>query len=130
MRLFALAAAALVAAGCMARGTSSGSDSAGSTVLEISVSRGGESPTKVWTLRCPAGGTLPNAARACKRLLALERPFAPTPKQAACTLIYGGPQVADVRGTFKGRRVKARFTRKNGCEIERWNRVRFLFPNA
>jgi hypothetical protein len=46
----------------------------------------------------------------------------------ACTEIYGGPQVAEVRGTFKGRRIQARFTRANGCEIDRWDRHRFLFP--
>jgi hypothetical protein len=44
-----------------------------------------------------------------------------------CTQIYGGPQEAVVRGTFRGRRVSIRFTRRNGCEIARWNRVAFLF---
>jgi len=130
MKVVALAAAVLVAAGCTAGGTASGSGSAGQTLLEIDVSLGGDSLTKHWTLRCPAGGTLPRPARACRRLEALDRPFAPVPKNAACTLIYGGPQVAEVRGTFKGRRVKARFTRTDGCEIARWNRVRFLFPSA
>jgi hypothetical protein len=60
----------------------------------------------------------------------MDHPFAPVPKSAACTLIYGGPQVAEVDGKFRGRKVNARFTRQNGCEIARWNRVRFLFPNA
>jgi hypothetical protein len=32
-----------------------------------------------------------------------------------------------VRGTFRGRRVSIRFTRRNGCEIARWNRMAFLF---
>ncbi|MGH2922070.1 MAG: SSI family serine proteinase inhibitor, partial [Gaiellaceae bacterium] len=69
-------------------------------------------------------------ARACRRLEAFDRPFAPTPKNTACTLVYGGPQTAQVRGTFEGRRVNARFSRRNGCEIARWNRVRFLFPGV
>jgi hypothetical protein len=38
--------------------------------------------------------------------------------------------VGQVRGTFRGRRVRASFNRTNGCEIERWNRVAFLFPSA
>ena len=52
--------------------------------------------------------------------------FAPTPPGAACTQIYGGPQQAVVTGTLAGSRVWARFMRRNGCEIGRWNRVTFL----
>jgi len=44
-----------------------------------------------------------------------------------CTEIYGGPQEALVRGVFRGRRVRATFRRRDGCEINRWNRVAFLF---
>jgi len=102
-----------------------------STRLEISISLGGKNaPTKLWTLNCPAGGTLPNPARACRRLEALDDPFAPVPRSAACTAIYGGPQIAEVRGSFHGRSINAHFARGNGCEIVRWNRVRFLFPGA
>jgi hypothetical protein len=80
-----------------------------------------------WTLRCsPPGGTLPAAAAACRRLLALRGPFAPTPRRTVCTQVYGGPQEAVVRGTFAGRRVRTRLTRRNGCAIARWDRVRFL----
>ena len=57
----------------------------------------------------------------------MARPFAPVPKGVACTQIYGGPQIAIVSGTFRGRRVWARFSRVDGCQTERWNRVRFLF---
>ena len=48
----------------------------------------------------------------------------------ACTEIYGGPQEADVRGTFRGRRSMPSFNRTNGCEIERWDKVEFLFPGT
>lgn len=58
----------------------------------------------------------------------MSRPFEPVSRFVACTQVYGGPQVAEVRGTFKGRRIDARFNRTNGCEIERWNRHSFLFP--
>jgi len=91
--------------------------------------RGVNGPRREWTLRCgQPDGTLPAPGRACKRLAALKEPFAPVPMQVACTEIYGGPQVAEVRGTFRSHMVRARFTRTNGCEIARWNRVRFLFP--
>jgi hypothetical protein len=45
----------------------------------------------------------------------------------ACTEIYGGPQVARVRGYCRGAQVRATFNRTNGCQIARWNRVAFLF---
>jgi hypothetical protein len=84
----------------------------------------------VRTLRCgPAGGTLPRAAQACRRLAAMRRPFAPTPKGMTCTEIYGGPQTALVAGTYAGRRIWTRFARRNGCEIDRWTRHAFLFPD-
>jgi hypothetical protein len=47
----------------------------------------------------------------------------------ACTAIYGGPQRARVTGRLRGYPVRATFNRTNGCEIARWDRVRFLFPN-
>ena len=86
--------------------------------------------SRSWTLRCaPTGGTLPRAAAACRKLSAFSgNPFAPVPPATACSMIYGGPQVARIRGTFRGRRVAARFTRVNGCEVERWRRLAFLFP--
>jgi hypothetical protein len=91
----------------------------------------GELPKRTYTLRCnPVGGTLPQRAAACTKLARLSRPFAPVPKDLACTQIYGGPQEALVTGRFRGHPVRARFNRKDGCEISRWNRVKFLFPGA
>jgi len=105
----------------------SGTPSAQLTVTVWPAGRG--HAARVWTLRCaPVGGTLPGRARACSRLAALAAPFTPTPPGTACSQIYGGPQVAVVRGTFRGRRVAAAFARRDGCEIARWNRVAFLFP--
>jgi hypothetical protein len=84
-----------------------------------------------YTLRCnPGGGTLPRRAAACRRLAQLKAPFAGVPKNVACTEIYGGPQKAVVVGRFRGRLVRATFNRRDGCEIDRWNRVAFLFPAA
>lgn len=134
MRLAALAFVALVATGCMGRTSDDegggGGDGAPGTELEIAVTPGGEAPTKIWTLRCPDGGTLPDAAGACEQLETMDDPFAPVPKDRACTQIYGGPQEAVVRGTFRGRPVNAHFDRGNGCEIERWDAVAFLFPET
>jgi hypothetical protein len=105
---------------------------AASTSLHITVwPHGPHGARHTWTLRCaPAVGTLPNRAAACRRLLAMTRPFRRVPPDAACTEIYGGPQTALVTGRLRGARVRAQFDRHNGCEIARWNRVRFLFPAA
>ena len=132
MRLAALTLAALAVAGCGGKDSSSGSGSESTTAdLQISMSvKGSEQPSKLWTLRCPAGGTLPDAAEACRKLAELEDPFAPVPKDSACTQIFGGPELADVSGTFNGKPVDTQFSRGNGCEIERWKKVGFLFPGV
>ena len=103
MRFAIFALAALAATGCMSRSTSSGSGSGtgqvspANTKLDISVSIGGsEAPTKTWTLECPDGGTLPNPERACAKLAVLDDPFAPVPKDKACTQVFGGPEEAVV----------------------------------
>lgn len=79
----------------------------------------------IWTLRCnPAGGTLPRPVRACTRLLAGgTKLFAPRPKNAVCTEIYGGPQKALVVGTVRGQPLRGVLSRRNGCEIARWQRI-------
>jgi len=58
----------------------------------------------------------------------MRRPFEPIPSDRACTEIYGGPQEAIVAGTYGGRRIWIRLARSNGCEISRFDRLRFLLP--
>lgn len=100
------------------------------TELEIAVWPNGRSGDKEEaTLRCsPAGGSHPDADGACDRLDRLERPFVKPGGDIACTEIYGGPAVAEIRGTFDGKLVNATFARSDGCEIEQWDRHQFLFP--
>jgi Subtilisin inhibitor-like len=83
-----------------------------------------------WTLRCdPVAGTLPTRGAACARLARLgSTAFAAVPQGAACSQEYGGPEDAVVAGRLEGRRVWARFRRRNGCEIARWKRHDALFP--
>jgi hypothetical protein len=128
--------AAAVALGCVfGCSSSAASDSVAGkwrANLQIAVwpqGKRGADPQR-WTLRCgPVGGTLPAKSRACRRLLALKDPFAAS-GGGACIQIYGGPQVAEVRGRLRGAPIGTTFTRTDGCQIERWNRVRFLFPSA
>jgi len=99
------------------------------TSLTITARSAKGAPAKTWTLRCgPARGTLPHPGRACVRLATLKAPFAPVPRDAMCSQIYGGPQVARVQGVYLGRKIDATFERTDGCETARWNRVAFLFP--
>lgn len=102
------------------------------TALRIAGFADGRKPeTKVvWTLRCdPVGGSLPRRSAACRELARRGRQtLLPVPPGTACTEIYGGPQVAIVTGTIDGRPVWARLRRDDGCQIDRWERNRFLLP--
>lgn len=130
-----LVGVAVVACGCGGDGGGDGGadGSRPATDLEISFWPSGmNGASRNRTLQCrPPGGTLPNADAACTRLEELgDEAFRPVPKEIACAQIFGGPQVAEVRGTFEGRPVAAVFNRTNGCEMERWTRHEFLFPTA
>ena len=57
---------------------------------------------------------------------ATAKDFAPTPAGQACTMIFGGADKATVKGTLDGAAVDATFTRSNGCEIARWDRMTAL----
>ena len=128
LALVGLAVAAFAGAG----GAASGS---GQTALTVTYWANGtqNGAPEVWTLRCnPARGSLPHPVAACNRLAAGgPKLVAPVPLRAVCTEIYGGPQVARVIGFVEGKRVWARFTRVNGCQISRWNRLApWLFPTG
>jgi hypothetical protein len=84
-----------------------------------------DTPDVVSTLRCnPPGGSLSRPAVACRKLAGGgPRLFAPVRPDAVCTEIYGGPQRARVTGLLAGKHVWATFTRTNGCNISRWNRL-------
>ena len=93
----------------------------------------GNGGKKTWTVACsPARGTLARPAVACRKLATGgAKLFAAVPKNMMCTEIYGGPQVARVTGTVKGKRVLATLDRVNGCAIERWDRLSpWLLPRG
>lgn len=127
-RIALLVLAAALAAGC----SEAGSATDISSHLRMRVwPHGLRQASQTWTLRCnPLGGTLPHGDRACYELAAGHDLFEPTPPDRACTQVYGGPAVAAVQGSIRGRLVSARFKRTDGCEIARWDRVRFLFPGV
>jgi hypothetical protein len=103
----------------------------GATELAITVWELGKDggPPKDYTLTCdPAGGTLPEPEAACTALAAGSVQFDPVPPDTACTMIYGGTAVAEVKGTVLGEPVDAEFSRQDGCQIDRWTSATALLP--
>ncbi len=99
----------------------SGATVDGATDLTVVVKA--DSGKRTYTLVCDAGGgDHPDPAAACRSLSEMKDPFAPVPRDAMCTEIYGGPQTATVTGTFRGEPVSTKFSRTNGCEIARWEK--------
>ena len=54
----------------------------------------------------------------------------PTSKDTACTMIYGGPEEATIKGTIRGAEIDASFKRTDGCEISRWEKVQALLDEV
>ena len=126
---------AVVTAGLFARGDSDVRVSeprvVADTALRITIWAKGkaDSSPRRWMLRCkPVGGSHPSPVAACRALAANVEALEPVPATAICTEIYGGPQVAEVAGRVDGEAVRASFARTDGCQIDRWNRLRRLFP--
>jgi hypothetical protein len=120
--LVSLAAASVPAAAVSAAAT-------GQNELSVTISwRPGVQES--WTLRCdPVGGTHPNRARACAFLESLTDPFARKPTGMACTMIYSGPEQAQVVGRWHGRPVRTAFARNDGCATARWHQYRSLLSD-
>ncbi|MFI8349284.1 SSI family serine proteinase inhibitor [Streptomyces sp. NPDC085596] len=81
----------------------------------------------------PDAGDHPEPAAACRALDENTRwgqgTFAPVPPNSICTMIDGGPATAHVTGYWAGRPVDADFSRRNGCEIARWDRLVPFLPS-
>lgn len=135
--LLALVALVLAACGQDDDGGGTGADSgddvgsgaAASTSLTIEVRADADAEPTTLTLTCdPVGGDHPQAEEACAALAdAGADVFEPVPADQACTMIYGGPQTARVTGTLDGAEVDASFSRTDGCEVDRWERLGTTF---
>ena len=95
------------------------------TVLTVTFwPEGRTGPAQEAELTCdPDGGTHPQPAQACKALRGNADALAPLPPDSICTQIYGGPEEAEITGTLDGEQIQATFSRQNGCEIDRWDRL-------
>jgi hypothetical protein len=94
------------------------------TRLAITEQQGPGWPQLQWVLTCdPAGGTLPQPARACARLSGAWQPFAPPPTDVMCPMIVFGPQSLTITGYWQGTWINAQFNRNDGCQEARWNTI-------
>jgi hypothetical protein len=107
---------------------------AADTQLEIEIQRGPGLPVERYLLGCnPPSGTVSDPAAACNRIAdQVARPtktpmggLFPTDPGGqgivVCPQIYGGPEIAFVRGRFVGAPVDARLTRQNGCTMSTYD---------
>jgi hypothetical protein len=53
-----------------------------------------------------------------------------TPDDTACTMQFGGPEEATITGTIRGDEIDASFSRTDGCEITRWEKVQALLAEV
>ena len=125
----------LVVLGTAVIGRSTGrAQNAADTQLEIEIQRRPGLPVEHYVLGCdPPSGTVGDPAAACNRIADLgaqatrpsgETSFPPgpgSPGTIVCTQVYGGPEVAVVRGRFLGAPVDARLTRENGCTMSSYD---------
>ena len=152
--VMALAAAALLLAGCADSNPGSAPSSsepapspstsasspaaapAAATSLSVELMADGEAITDSWALECdgavPAGeSNAPDPAAACAALAEGGTGlFAEPGSDVACTMQYGGPQRATVSGTVNGEAVEAEFAATDGCQISRWEALSGLLGPA
>jgi hypothetical protein len=111
-----------LAAGCGDDEDGEDRPSAPATELTVTVwPEGRDGPMRQRRVECPGAPVCPELSL---------RSFAPVPRNMACTAIYGGPSVARVIGTIRGRPVDERFSLEDGCQIARWERNRALLGAA
>lgn len=111
---------AIAAAGCGASDEESASVPPRLADLTVTVDPDGTGAKKARrsVVQCDSAAD----SRACRQLADIKpKTFQPVSGKIACTELYGGPQVATVKGTLRGETIDAKFSRVNGCEISRWN---------
>lgn len=121
-RLALVAVLLLAIAGC-GGGHKDGVDGA-ANVIDLTYSAGGAVKKQALDCATPSANDKPS----CDLLAKLPTSvFKPVPAGQACTLIYGGPETATIKGTIKDVKVDATFSRTDGCEIDRFKQVEQLF---
>ncbi len=130
MRRAAVLIAAAVLAGCGSdepNPSAPGNDKLAQLTITVDSDGEGGAPAKELQLNCAE----PTDSVACGAAAGVSaRDLAPTPGDTACTQLFGGPETATIKGTIRGEPVDAQFSRRDGCEIERWKRVEALLAEV
>ncbi|MET9771168.1 SSI family serine proteinase inhibitor [Streptomyces sp. NPDC006415] len=109
------------------------------TRLTVSVENSGvPGADGTFELECgPTGGSHPQGQAACDRLAEAgatragrQELFRETPEGTMCTMIHGGDATARIVGTWEGRAVDTTASRRDGCEIARWNSLVPVLPDV
>jgi hypothetical protein len=134
-RMLLCCLAALALAGCggeeEAGGGSGSGTAAPATQLTVRVDPDGDGPEQPKQARISCEGESRGRGGPCAAAGRL-RPadFEPTPGDVACTELFGGPETATISGTLEREQVQGRFSRQDGCEIARWEKVSALLAEA
>lgn len=118
-----------------------GADGASEVLTRLTVSvenTGVAGADGTFELECgPTGGSHPQGQAACDRLAEAgatragrQELFRPTPEGTMCTMIHGGDATARIVGTWEGRAVDTTASRRDGCEIARWNSLVPVLPDV
>jgi hypothetical protein len=124
MRFAVLLVALVMVAGCGDDDETEAPASTPAPFADLKVVVTGGSDAKTGVVRC-------DAREDCGAVADIKpATFEPVPGNVACTQQYGGPETATVKGTLDGKEIDAKFSRINGCEIERWEAAKPLFEAA
>lgn len=118
------------ASGASSNSAASGSASTASAArvsLDVTFAASASGPATHYTLRCePAGGTTPDPAAACSRLLAGASLFASRRGHVMCPMIMASAGRARVSGTYLGKTVRETIV-DGGCDLARWAELKAVF---
>jgi hypothetical protein len=96
--------------------------------LDVTFAATSTSPAIHYTLRCePAGGTTPDPAAACARLLTGPSIFGGSRRlHAMCPMMVADAARATVTGTYLGKAVHVTII-NGGCDVSRWSELKMIF---
>jgi hypothetical protein len=107
--------------------SSAGLAAAAKVSLDVTFGASANTPATHYTLRCePAGGTAPDPAAACAKLLTGTSLFAPQPAHILCPMILASAGRATVTGTYLGQKVHETIV-DGGCDLSRWAKLKAVF---
>ena len=127
-----LAAAALFLAACgsddpTTPATGGSSDQLADLVVTVDADGAEGQPAKELQVSCKE----PTDSDACGAAAGISpADLEPTADDVACTQQFGGPETATIKGTIRGQDVDASFSRSDGCEIARWDKVKPLLDQV